>query len=214
MTKLKQFTFKLQQRWLKPNEYCKQVTPKDLLVIHFTAGYGNGVQTGDWFDMQPGAIATAYSTSKDGTLVELFGPAYWAYHLGSSLKNEMRSVGNEVCCIGPLWLRADGKLYDAYGKVYTGKYVKLPTPFRGVSYFAEFTEEQYIAVAEWAAKMCIGFNIPPIIERNYEYVENNDKLKGIATHTNFRKDKWDMSPAWDWDKFEAYFKEALEKFKK
>ena len=52
MGMLQDFIYKIKLRYLKPAEYYKIAQPKDLIVLHFTAGYGAGEATGDWFDMQ------------------------------------------------------------------------------------------------------------------------------------------------------------------
>lgn len=200
----KRINYRLFGRYLKSSEYEIQITKKEMIVLHFTAGYGDARATGDWFDMQPGKVATAYTCGKDGSIAELFPPAYWAYHLGSSLNNEMRSIGIEISNIGPLWMKG-GLLYDCYGNVYRGEYMTLKVPYKGVFYWATFTEAQYEAVGKWAAERCIAFGIPPIFHEKLDFIPGNDKLMGITTHVHFRTDKYDIGPAWDWAKFKAYF---------
>ena len=203
---LKRINYKLLGRYLKSTEYVIQVTKKEIIVLHFTAGYGDAIATGDWFDMQPGKVATAYACGKDGVIAELFPPAYWAAHLGSSLNNEMRSIGIEISNIGPLWMRG-GLLYDAYNNVYRGDYMTFKVPYKGVTIWATFTEAQYEAVGKWAAERCIAFGIPPIFHETLDYIPGNDKLMGITHHAHFRTDKYDIGPAWDWAKFKKYFAE-------
>lgn len=200
----KRINYRLFGRYLKKSEYVDIITKKEMIVLHFTAGYGEAKATGDWFDMQPGKAATAYACGKDGVIAELFPPAYWAYHLGSSLNNEMRSIGIEISNIGPLWMRG-GLLYDAYNNVYRGEYMTLKVPYKGVTIWATFTEAQYEAVGKWAAERCIAFGIPPIFHETLDFVPGNDKLMGITTHVHFRTDKYDIGPAWDWAKFKTYF---------
>ncbi len=186
---LTDFVYKVLNRYLKGTEYYKVAQPKDLIVLHFTAGYGAGEATGDWFDMQKGAIATAYSTSSSGDVVTLFDPGYWAWHLGSTQKNEQRSIGNEICSLGPIWL-INGKYFDAYGRVYTGEVVTLPKMWRGVKYMAKLSDKQYEEVATWAARMAVIFGIEPKVCQTHEFIPNNETLKGIAYHSNFRADKF------------------------
>lgn len=210
---LKDFIYNIKLRYLKPTEYYKVAQSKDLIVLHFTAGYGPGEATGDWFDMQPGAVATAVSTSADGTIVSLFDAGYWAWHLGSTQANEQRSIGNEISSLGPLWFK-NGKFYDAYGREYKGEVVTLDKPWRGVKYFAKLSDKQYEEVATWAARMCLIFNIPPTVCQTHDFIPNNGAIKGIAYHSNFRADKFDMGPGFDIKRFETLFKEAYEHFKK
>lgn len=202
---LARLRYKFFGKYLKDGEYFKQVVRKTAIVLHFTAGYGDAYSVQTLFDTMKGAVATAYAASKDGSILELFAPAYWAYHLGSSLFNEMRTIGIEIVNIGPLWRRGDGKLYDYYGNLYSGDYIRIDTPWRGVMYWAKFTDEQYLNVAKWCAERCLAFNIQPIVNMNNEYVSNNEKLVGVCTHTNFRFDKFDIGPAWEWERFKKLF---------
>lgn len=205
MNFLQRISYKLFGRYLREGEYVRQITSKNNLNFHFTAGYGDAKSVGDYFDQTPGMVATTYSCGRDGVICELFPPAYWAYHLGSSLFNEMRSISIEIVNIGPLWLR-NGIFYDAYNNVYRGEVLSLKTPYKGVYHWAEFTPEQYEAVGRWAAERCISFNIKPVINRSLEFDPKNEKLIGITTHSQFRLDKYDIGPAWNWDLFEQHFK--------
>lgn len=201
---VQRIAYKLIGRYLSAGEYVRQACKKTAIVLHFTAGYGDAVGVRDYFEKLWGMVATTYSCGRDGLIVELFAPAYWAYHLGSTLFNEMRTIGIEIVNIGPLWSKG-GLMYDCYGNVYKGEYITLKVPFKGVFYWATFTEEQYQNVGKWAAERCLAFNIPPIFHTNLDYVPDNEKLVGITTHTHFRKDKYDIGPAWDWARFKAIF---------
>jgi N-acetyl-anhydromuramyl-L-alanine amidase AmpD len=204
--------YKLVGSYLKTTEYVVQKCKKTIIVLHFTAGYGDAISVGKYFNFLAGKVATAYSAGRDGVIAELFPPAYWAYHLGSSLFNEMRSIGIEIVNIGPLWNK-NGVLYDCYGNIYRGEYQTLKVPYKGVFYWATFTEEQYENVGKWAAERCIAFGIIPMLNKGLDYIENNEKLMGITTHVHFRKDKYDIGPAWDWVKFEKYFNAELERLR-
>lgn len=200
--------YKLIGRYLKYGEYVDQITNKNALTFHFTAGYGNAIGLGNYFDQDPGKKATTYGCDREGVIAEYFPPAKWAFHLGSSNYNEMRTIGIEIVNIGPLWNR-NGIMVDCYGNRYIGEYITLKVPYKGVFYFATFTEAQYEAVGKWAAERCLAFNIPTVINSNLDYVQNNEKLVGITTHTHFRTDKYDIGPAWDWAKFKTYFDAEL-----
>ncbi len=201
---IQRISYKLIGKYLKAGEYYAVICTKTLLILHFTAGYGDALSVRDYFNNLIGKVATAYSCGRDGIIVEMFGPVYWAIHLGSSIFNEMRSIGIEVVNIGPLWEK-NGQMVDYYGNIYTGGYITLKRAFKGAFHFATFTEEQYSAVGKWAAERCVAFNIKPIIHTTLDFIPENEKLLGIATHSNFRADKFDIGPAWDYAKFQKYF---------
>jgi len=87
---------------LPEGEYWKQEFKKEIIVLHFTAGY-NWQSAYNVFK-QPGRIATPFIIDKEGPkfIVKLFDEKYWSYHLGISgpeckdWKNDKRSVGIEI----------------------------------------------------------------------------------------------------------------------
>ncbi len=198
--------------YMRATEYIHQKCRKNAIVLHFTAGYGDAIGVGRYFDYLKGLVATCYACGRDGLIAEFFPPAYWAYHLGSSIYNEMRTIGIEIVNIGPLWSKG-GLLYDAYGNRYTGEYLTLDIPYKGVFYWAKFTEEQYQNVGKWAAERCVAFGIPPIIHTSLEFDPNNEKLVGILNHSQFRQDKYDIGPAWDFAKFKKIFDKEYKRLK-
>ena len=67
---------------LSDAQYLQESSPKDLIVLHHTAG-ASARSTFDWWQTgQPQRIATAYVVERDGTIFEVFDPRFWAFHLG------------------------------------------------------------------------------------------------------------------------------------
>lgn len=90
------------------------------------------------------------------------------------------------------------------------KYMDLIFPFRGYWYFAAYEEAQVKSVLELVNYLCDKFNIPrqliPYPDKLDFVPEILDTFKGIYTHVNVRKDKDDLSPAFDWDLLEESLK--------
>jgi LysM repeat protein len=89
---------------LSPTEYYPVSMPKDLIVLHFTAGADAASAFRTWRS-NPEHVATAYIVDTDGTIYELFDPSCWAYHLGvkgTKGLHDKRSVGIEIANVGPL----------------------------------------------------------------------------------------------------------------
>jgi N-acetyl-anhydromuramyl-L-alanine amidase AmpD len=82
------------------------------------------------------------------------------------------------------------------------RYVKQD--FRGKSYFAVFPDAQMDAVARLVHSLCDRFAIPrqlPAAAQRLAFdAQAFQGFKGVATHANFRADKWDVGPAFDWDR--------------
>jgi N-acetylmuramoyl-L-alanine amidase len=194
--------------------YVKEKFPKQRIVLHFTAGYLKG----DIAKLsEPGNhVSVAYVIGRGGAIYQLWDDAWWSFHLGkgsSGGNTEMskQSVGIELSNIG--WLKKIGtNLVTSYSDrdVYcrtdeTGFYTKLPTPYRGQSYYATFTEAQYTSLSKLlqlllAKYPAIGRSFLPEPLR-YEHLARPEKHTCIMSHVNFRATgKWDLGPAFRWDK--------------
>lgn len=197
---------------LPENKYFHDVIPKDLIVLHFTAGSRVDGAFNSWMQ-QSINIGTPYILDKDGTVYEVFDPKYWAYHLGctgpkaQNHKHDKRSVPIETISMGPLKLKGD-TLYSWPGNYTqkfctlseTDKYVKAS--YRGFDYYEAFTPAQKTALVELVKSISTQFNIPivlpPADKLTVFDMDFFDNWKGVASHQNFRPDKFDIGPAWDW----------------
>ena len=162
-------------------------------------------------------MATAYVVDLDGTIYEVFPPSYWAYHLGikGGTAHERRSIGIEIVNVGPLqacegsrpalnwWPKDWGQQYCSLDE--STKYVE--STYRGKRYFAAFPDMQVQAVRRLVRHLCDRFSLRrelPPQSRRLEYDEGLfASYKGIATHVNFRQDKWDIGPAFNWDRLDV-----------
>ncbi len=203
---------------LADDEYFRQSVPKDLIVLHFTAGSTARSAYDSWHQScgcGGSYVGAPYVVETDGTVYELFAPDRWAYHLGMTARNpghfnDRRSIAIEIVNAGPLKVDADdaGQL-NWWPKDYstpwcrtgeTARYVR--GDFRGFRYFAAFPEAQVHAVRGLVDQLCAQFRIPkalpPAAKRAQYDADFFCRFQGIASHQNFRGDKLDIGPAWDW----------------
>jgi N-acetyl-anhydromuramyl-L-alanine amidase AmpD len=198
---------------LPSSQYYPVHTPKDLLILHFTAG-ATARSAVDTWKATPEHVATAYVVDLDGTIYEVFPPSCWAYHLGikGGTVHERRSIGIEIVNVGPLqpagqdghalnwWPKSWGQQYCSLDD--SSKYVE--SSFRGKRFFAAFADAQVQSVAGLVRHLCERFSLPGRIAPQPRRLECDQAFfashKGIATHANFRPDKWDIGPAFDWDR--------------
>ncbi len=187
---------------LNEGEFIRGIYPKHQIVLHGTASSG-AMNIGNWWNIQQGAIATAYAVDKGGELIELFPPCYWAYHTGNGSAHDINTVGVEIANEGYL-KEMNGKYYwDAAGKwvEYQGKVFDNKVKWRGWQHFAAFTEEQYDTTARICAELCRNFDIRPAVLDGYEYAISYLSFKGIVKHCNIYSTKVDVTPAFDTGKF-------------
>lgn len=200
---------------LAPGDYCDTKTPKNLIMLHFTAGKTADGAVSSWRS-DPRRIATAYVVEDSGTIYQCFDPAFWAFHLGfkGTSEHDKRSIGIEICNVGPLrpakdnpnvlnwWPRDFGTRFCDLSD--SKSYVKAS--YRDDHYFAAFPEKQTAAVADLVRHLCDRFSIPKTTAEK-ERIDKFDvpffkDFKGIATHANFREDKTDIGPAFEWGRLD------------
>jgi N-acetyl-anhydromuramyl-L-alanine amidase AmpD len=201
-------------------EYFPESRKKIQLVLHHTVS-AVGKYVDDWFKSDKGRskVAVAYVIDKNGDIFKLFNPSYWAYHIGgdSTKMCNMKSIGIEIVNEGVLYKRDNGKFYWWVDKDYPeGRYeYKGKEVFeleegdwRGYKYFANYTKEQIDALKELTEQILIDF---PLIKRrvinNFNYDSNNSIFNGILMHCNLRKDKTDLSPAFNIEDFTEFVNE-------
>jgi len=205
---------------LAAKEFVGTVTLKDLIVLHFTAGTTARSAFDTWKN-KPERVATSYIVDVDGTIFEVFPPQFWAAHLGvKGTKNadDRRSIGIEIANVGPLQPAADdpGTLNwwpkkSATAADFTTRFCRLDetdryvkVPYRGKAHFAAFPLVQVDAVAALVRGLCQQFSIAPTLPAAGVRFGADPgafaSYKGVCTHANFRQDKWDIGPAFPWDR--------------
>jgi N-acetyl-anhydromuramyl-L-alanine amidase AmpD len=192
------------------NWYYKAKSKKTKIVLHFTAGLLHadiGELTRDT------KVSVPYVLARNGTTYELFDPKYWSYHLGRGASGgntamSKGSIGIEISNAGKLTHDEEtGFLNTWSGKAYcsleqTEAYVHVPDGFRGYNYFATYTTAQYKALDSLITNLCREYDIlrklPKVLDRAKKLT--GDPGEGIWSHQNFRKDKLDIGPAFNWEK--------------
>ena len=211
--------------------YYNEKFKKERIVLHHTAGYLKSdiraLSQKNWH------VSVAYVIARDGTIYQLHNSDLWSYHLGKgaiggNALGSRSSVAIELCNYGYLvkkgnnletiYSRLNGNPVDGYCTLAdTDMYIKLDKPFRGQTYFATFTDEQYesliILLRYLTAKNQIPREFLPEDIR-YQTTEKVVDFKGILSHVNYRKSgKWDIGPAFDWDRLMTGVKAATYKIR-
>lgn len=170
----------------KPDLFIRKETKKRKIVLHGTVGLlASDLPT---LTSQK-QMTTHYIIARDGTILEVYDPKYWAYHLGKGCVGgngglSAESIAIEVSTYGPLEFKnkgdvnnpKDDKFYTVYGSLYGsgndkmdangnvgGSFptvVKLANAYRGYKYYASLTEAQYTALNTLIKALCHKFGIP------------------------------------------------------
>jgi N-acetyl-anhydromuramyl-L-alanine amidase AmpD len=191
-----------------PQHYIAQKRAKKRILLHFTAG----MLKGEIGTLTTNKVSTQFVIARDGTAYQLFDPEFCAYHLGpsndgsySNSEMSFTSIAIEISNIGPLKL-VDGTMYDIYGKPYCaesdGQYYDQIS-YRGYDYYATYTSEQYTTIKTLINDLCLRYDISPTMilpSQRHTYGPKLAQSVGISLHCNWRKDKVDLAPNFDFAK--------------
>ena len=206
----------IKEHYLPRNEYLNGKYNNDYIVLHHTAGWDDPVQVVDcWGRDSLGRVATEFviggqrctdgRSTFDGQVIRSYPEGNQGYHIGSSGSSYMNthSVGIEMCNMG--WVNS--------GKTYTGalvradQIVKLKDPFRGYLSWHKYSDKQLRALRELLLYIAKRDNID-LHKGIYQWIKlegaakafdfhqdaYSGRVKGLITHANIRKDKFDVSP--------------------
>ena len=201
---------------LPKSEYIEQSNNKnEYLFLHHNAGWNNPYSAIDcWAKDGNGKIATEFvigginiknnDNKYDGVVVQAFPEGGQGWHLGTTGSPYMNkhSVGIELCNFG----------YIENNRTYTGQLCpvndicELEEEFRGYKTYHKYTELQLRSLKKLIEYVGRRDNID-IRKGLVEWIDKegakafefhadayNGKVKGLLSHSNVRKDKWDVSP--------------------
>ncbi len=184
-------------------QYIKKETSKTQIFLHFTAGGPIAKNVIGGWNADETTVSTAFVIDRNtGEVYECFDPKYYSYHLGLKGTNgrlDRTSIGIEICSWGPLTFK-DGKYYNYVNKeVPEANVLKLDKPFRGYSFFENFTDTQISNVEKLLRVLIKTYKIKVQTSFDYNWFEYNqavidNTLPGIFTHCNVRLDKSDIFP--------------------
>lgn len=191
--------------------YYSETPAKRRIVLHFTAGFLKGdiaSLTRPHFH-----VSVPFVVARDGTIYNLWSSAFWSYHLGPNSVggNEAMSkssVGIEISNVGPLRKKGSQLLLSNPGvdSVYCNdtefQYFQL-IPFRSFNYYATYTDAQYQSVITLLRYLTAQYQIPrQFLPPDQIFVTTGAvaQFSGITSHINYRTDKFDIGPAFDWQR--------------
>jgi N-acetyl-anhydromuramyl-L-alanine amidase AmpD len=210
------FNFDIDEYHLPKGEFMNGNYKNDYIILHHTAGGANPRSVVDWWAKDSlGRVATEFviggqdcktcSTKYDGQIVRAFPEGCQASHIGSSGSSYMNlhSVGIEICNFG----------YVDNGKTYTGcsvspeQIINLSSPYKGYLSWHKYSDEQINVLRDLLLYISNRDNID-LHEGLYKWIKAegalkafdfhidayNGNVKGLLTHTNIRKDKFDCCP--------------------
>lgn len=196
---------------LPKENYLHEEFKKDMIVLHLTAGY-NWEGAYNTFlnqtDPKKRGVATPFIVDLKGPkyIIKLFDEKYWGYHLGqneycNNWNNDKRSIAIEIVNVGPAWFEK-GVWRDCWHKTVPEQNI-IKGENRNAQGGVKFPDDQVIAVCNLVNYLCDKWNIPKQVPKDkmtFQLPKLNT-FKGISAHMMFRRQgKYDMGPAWPWQK--------------
>lgn len=198
---------------LRPGQYFREVCQKRNIVLHHTVS-STAYSALTWWNTDPQRIGTAFVLDKDGAIYQAFEPRYWAHHLGLKTRRNYElnrcSIGIELVNEGPLMPHAGGGFRWNFapgrpGNTYRGEVVEFQ--WRGFDWWAAYTPEQYEALNELLPYLIDKFDLPETIFPAFDLNPVVPDIYTVYSHCNVRRDKSDISPAFDFDLLTCFKKE-------
>ncbi len=203
--------FEIKQVTFSAAHYMNEDAPKSQIYLHHTAGNDNAEGVFEHWARTNERVATCVTINSDGLIVQGFSSQKWGYHLGLSERHfnahglkyqnlDRISIGIEICNWGFLTQSGEGdnvKYLSYVGKeVPREKVIKLEQPFKGHSYWHDYTDAQIQAVRYLLLFWKERYGIP---------LDYNDDIwgvttralsghNGVFTHNSVRRDKADVYP--------------------
>ncbi len=203
--------------YLPSNEYVHERYDNEYAFLHHTAGRENPYRVVDsWGKDDRGRVGTEFvlggishttgNTAYDGEMIQAFPEGNFAYHLGNVGSSKMRkaSVGLEICSMG--YLDSNYRTY-VDSKCLISQTCKLGEPFKNRIYWNKYSDKQLEQIEKWiehigerdSIDMRVGLQqwilkYGPTKAFDFHQDAYEGKVKGLLTHTNVRKDKYDCFP--------------------
>lgn len=204
---------------LSKNEYIETTTKKEYIFLHHTAGWENPYRQIDiWEKDDRGRLGTAYvvgginprtgDITHDGITLQAFDDKYYAWHLGTvDSYMHKHSIGIEICNFGYVIKKDNSFVTYTNTTIRNDQVIDLGYKFRGHQYWHRYSKEQINSVCKLIKYLSNKHNIDfrvGLLEwlkqetpgKAFEYKDKarHGEIKGLLSHTNVRKDKFDISP--------------------
>lgn len=211
---------KIEELLLTPDQRFTTQKKPVAICLHHTAGWDDPINTVKcWQNDKIGRIGTHYvlggqnvkgtNVKHDGRIVRCIPDFGWnAWHIGGgpSGQNEV-TIGIEICSAGILKGTGTAAKKTWFGvEAQSDQVEKLSKPFRGSSFYHKYSDSQIESLKKLLIHLANMHNID-IREGLQSYLktknpnqsletmhEKGSVVRGLYSHTNFRRDKSDIFP--------------------
>lgn len=199
-------------------DYFAQRFQKEVILLHFPAALSARSICKPWARRRAELTyrtRSPYVIDPSGSIYEVYQPEFWAPHIGITSDNpdavhDRRTIAIDIVNAGPLridpvnpkqlnwWPNRFGARFCGIEE--TDKYVVADCGSQ--RYFAAFPEVQIVALRFLVERLRREFNIPAAVPPPAKRWNCDPDYfltyRGIASRQNFRVDRFDSNPMFDW----------------
>jgi hypothetical protein len=140
----------------------------------------------------------AFSVGKSGQIYQHIDPANYTQIIDNQELNK-QSIVITIENIG--WLTHNentDRYFDWRGFAYSENIIEKQ--WRLKKYWADYTNEQYLALIELIDYLCIEYSIDKKFVGSNIVINKPNNFNGVLTRSNFSKNHYDLTPAFDFEK--------------
>lgn len=189
---------------LPENNFIKSETIKKQIIIGHT-GSLNMNHFNKWLYRLNGNYlkTAAYTIDINGKIIQHYDPIYTSKMLED---NELDNRSIFILLENEGWLMFDNKKNEYInwlGDIYKRELPVFEKRWRGYTYWAPYSDEQFNSTLKLVKKLCEEFYIPKFSITHNTKMDNIISFDGILYRSNIEKHYNDLSPAWNFEKFKT-----------
>lgn len=139
-----------------------------------------------------------YVISREGEILQVIPPTTYSQYLETASLNK-RTIIISLENLG--WLKKNplqGGYINWIGNIYKDKVYERK--WRGYFFWQPYTDQQMESLTQLIIKLCEDFNIPKTAIGHNVKIDKVENFSGIATYSNYFKERTDLSPAFNFEK--------------
>lgn len=139
-----------------------------------------------------------YVISREGEILQVIPPTTYSQYLETASLNK-RTIIISLENLG--WLKKNplqGGYINWIGNIYKDKVYERK--WRGYFFWQPYTDQQMESLTQLIVKLCEDFNIPKTAIGHNVKIDKVENFSGIATYSNYFKERTDLSPAFNFEK--------------
>jgi len=140
-----------------------------------------------------------YVISREGVIHQIIPPETYSNYMDIKTYNKSTIV---ISLENLGWLRKNplvGGYINWIGNIYKDRIYERK--WRGYFFWQPYTEKQIESLSKLINKLCVDFSIPTIFIGHNVKVDKIEKFHGIASYSNYNKDRTDLNPSFNFEEF-------------